>query len=64
MDGGGFGFSGTGSLNAPGVMIVNAPQSKSDTISITGTGTVNISPMTSGIYQGDGPANRSREGQE
>jgi hypothetical protein len=52
MDGGGFGFSGTGSLNAPGVMIVNAPQSNSDTISITGTGTINLSPPTSGLYQG------------
>jgi hypothetical protein len=52
MDGGGFGFSGTGSLNAPGVMIVNAPQSNSDTVSITGTGTINLSPMTTGLYQG------------
>jgi hypothetical protein len=52
MDGGGFGFSGTGSLSAPGVMIVNAPQSNADTISITGTGAINISPMTTGIYQG------------
>ena len=52
MDGGGFGFSGTGSLNAPGVMIVNAPQSNSDTISITGTGAVNLSPPTTGLYQG------------
>ena len=52
MDGGGFGFSGTGSLTANGVMIVNAPQSNSDTISITGTGTINLSPMTTGLYQG------------
>jgi hypothetical protein len=52
MDGGGFGFSGTGSLTAPGVMIVNAPQSNADTISITGTGAINLSPMTTGIYQG------------
>ncbi len=52
MDGGGFSFSGTGSLNAPGVMIVNAPQSNSDVVGITGTGAINISPMTTGIYQG------------
>jgi hypothetical protein len=52
MDGGGFGFSGSGALSAPGVMIVNAPSKNSDTISITGTGAVNVSPMTSGIYQG------------
>jgi len=52
MDGGGFSFSGTGSLTALGVLIVNAPQSNSDTISITGTGTINLSPMTTGLYQG------------
>ena len=52
MDGGGFGFSGTGSLTANGVMIVNAPQSNSDTISITGSGTINLSPPTTGFYQG------------
>jgi hypothetical protein len=32
-------------------MIVNAPKSNSDTISITGTGAVNLSPMTTDIYQ-------------
>jgi hypothetical protein len=52
MDGGGFSFSGTGSLMAEGVMIVNAPQSNSDTVGITGTGTINLSPMTTGLYQG------------
>jgi hypothetical protein len=52
MDGGGFSFSGTGSLSASGVMIVNAPQSNSDNVSITGTGTINLSPMTTGLYQG------------
>jgi hypothetical protein len=52
MDGGGFSFSGTGSLTANGVMIVNAPKSNSDVIGITGTGAVNLSPMTSGTYQG------------
>jgi hypothetical protein len=52
MDGGGFSFSGTGSLTANGVMIVNAPKSNSDVVNITGTGTINLSPMTTGIYQG------------
>jgi hypothetical protein len=52
MDGGGFSFSGTGSLTAPGVMIVNAPSKNSDVINITGTGTINLSPMTTGLYQG------------
>src|SRR5262249_5591179 len=54
MDGGGFTFTGQGSLNATGVMIVNAPRNgqNSDTISINGTGVINITPMTTGIYQG------------
>jgi hypothetical protein len=52
MDGGGFSFSGTGSLTAPGVMIVNAPQSNSDVIKITGTGAVNLTPPPTGLYQG------------
>jgi hypothetical protein len=52
MDGGGFSFSGTGSLTAPGVMIVNAPQSNADVIGITGTGAINLTPMTTGVYQG------------
>src|SRR6516164_9876052 len=44
MEGGGFSFSGTGSLTALGVLIVNAPTkgSNSDTISITGSGVLDI----------------------
>jgi carbon monoxide dehydrogenase subunit G len=52
MDGGGFGFSGTGNLTAAGVMIVNMPKSNADTISVTGSGVIDISPMTTGIYAG------------
>jgi carbon monoxide dehydrogenase subunit G len=52
MDGGGFSFSGTGNLTAPGVMIVNMPANNSDTISITGSGAIDISPMTTGLYAG------------
>jgi hypothetical protein len=52
MDGGGFSFTGLGNLSAPGVMIVNAPQSASDRININGNGALNLSPPTSGIYQG------------
>ena len=33
-------------------MIVNAPQQNSDVIGITGTGAVNLTPPTSGLYQG------------
>jgi hypothetical protein len=52
MSGGGFSFTGQGSLNAPGVMIVNAPQSNSDRINVNGLGAINMSPPTTGIYQG------------
>jgi hypothetical protein len=52
MAGGGFSFTGQGSLTAIGVMIVNLPSSKSDVISINGQGAVNLSPMTTGIYRG------------
>jgi hypothetical protein len=52
MDGGGFSFSGLGGMNATGVMIVNAPKSNSDNISINGNGSINFSPPTSGIYSG------------
>lgn len=54
MYGGGFSFSGQGSLTGIGVMIYNDPQSTSDNISISGTNAVNVtlSPPTSGTYQG------------
>jgi Flp pilus assembly protein TadG len=54
MDGGGFTMSGQGNLFAAGVMIFNAPKSNSDVISITGSdsGSVYLTPPTSGLYQG------------
>jgi Flp pilus assembly protein TadG len=52
MDGGGFAFSGNGSLTATGVMIYNAPQKSTDIISINGNGAIDLSPPTSGIYTG------------
>jgi Putative Flp pilus-assembly TadE/G-like len=52
MDGGGFSFSGQGDLNANGVMIFNAPTKSSDVVSITGTGSIVMSPPTEGIYKG------------
>jgi hypothetical protein len=54
MDGGGFSMSGQGNLYAAGVMIFNAPKSSSDVISISGSssGSVYITPPTSGTYQG------------
>ena len=52
MDGGGFSFTGQGSLVANGVMIFNAPQSNSDVININGSGSITLSPPTGGTYQG------------
>src|SRR5262249_45178740 len=56
MDAGGFTFSGTGNLSAEGVMIVNSPAIKgsvnNDVISITGSGVIDLTPMTTGIYTG------------
>jgi hypothetical protein len=53
MDGGGFTLGGSGQLIGNGVMIYNAPQSNSDTISISGSnGYVTLSPMMDGPYQG------------
>ncbi len=53
MDGGGFSFSGQGSLTGLEVMIYNAPRpSQADGISVTGQGSVTLTAPTSGIYQG------------
>jgi Putative Flp pilus-assembly TadE/G-like len=52
MDGGGFSFSGQGSLTATGVMIYNDPHSNSDDVSITGQGAVTWSPPLTGTYAG------------
>ena len=52
MDGGGFSFSGQGNLIAPGVMIFSAPTSSSHKIDISGTGSIYLSPPTSGLYKG------------
>jgi len=52
MDGGGFSFSGQGSLTANGVMVYNDPKSNSDNIKITGQGAVTWTPPTTGTYAG------------
>ena len=52
MDGGGFSFTGQGNLVANGVMIFNAPKKTSDVVSISGTGSIVMSPPTSGHLQG------------
>src|SRR5262249_16110574 len=52
MQGGVFSCSGQGSLVGNGVMINNAPSNQSDGISLNGQGSLAITPMTTGIYQG------------
>lgn len=53
MDGGGFSFSGQGSLYGKGVMIYNAPgNGNANGISVTGQGSMILSGPTSGPYQG------------
>ena len=52
MQGGGFNIGGQANLTATGVMIYNAPQKSSDVISITGGGSVTLSPPTTGPYAG------------
>ncbi len=53
MDGGGFSFTGQGSLIGHGIMIYNAPgKGQADGITVTGQGEIDISGMTDGIYKG------------
>lgn len=52
MEGGGFNWGGSGTLQGEGVMIYNAPASVSDKIDLSGQGKVTLSPPTSGPYQG------------
>src|SRR5262245_60254655 len=54
MDGGGFSFSGQGSMTGDQVMISNSPRSSSDKIDLSGTSSANVAltPPASGIYQG------------
>jgi Flp pilus assembly protein TadG len=52
MDGGGFQLSGSINLSGSGVMIYNAPQHSSEQVSLSGTGSVTLTPPTSGTYKG------------
>jgi len=52
MDGGGFNFTSSGSLEAEGVMIYNEPANNSDAVTINGSGPINLSGPTTGLYQG------------
>ena len=52
MQGGGFTVADTASLTGIGVTIVNAPVLPTDAITIAGTGSVTLTPPTSGLYSG------------
>jgi hypothetical protein len=52
MDGGGFSFSGQGSLTAHEVMVFNDGRNSSDSVKITGQGTVTWTPPSTGTYKG------------
>jgi len=52
MQGGGFSFTGQGALTGNGVMIYNAPLANTDSINLNGQGTLTITPVTTGVYQG------------
>jgi hypothetical protein len=53
MDGGGFSFTGQGSLEGRGVMIYNDPgNGNADGISVKGQGSLILSGPTSGVYKG------------
>jgi hypothetical protein len=52
MQGGGFSNSGGLNITGSGVMIYNAPVHNSESVSLTGNGSVTLSPPTSGTYKG------------
>ena len=52
MEGGGFSSTGNASVTGSGVMIYNAPAAAKDVINISGNGSLNLTPPTSGAYQG------------
>jgi hypothetical protein len=52
LKGGGLAITGSGGITGNGVMIYNAPASTSDQIKITGSGSLNLTPQTSGTYVG------------
>jgi Flp pilus assembly protein TadG len=53
MDNGGFQFTGAGSLSALGVMIYNDPgNGNADAISVSGQGSIVMTPPATGIYSG------------
>lgn len=52
MQGGGFSNSGSINMTGIGVMIYNAPVQNSDQVKLNGSGSLTLSPPTSGTYKG------------
>jgi hypothetical protein len=52
LDGGGFTVTGSGSVSGKNVSFYNAGANDSDSISLTGSGNLALSPPSSGAYQG------------
>ena len=52
LDGGGLSIAGSPTITGTGVMIYNAPKSSSDSISMAGSGSINLTPPTTGTYAG------------
>lgn len=52
MDGGGFSITGQGSLSGDGILVYNAPTTSGDVIKLAGQGSISLTPMTGGVYQG------------
>jgi hypothetical protein len=52
MEGGGFSVTGQGSVTGAGVVIINAPGGPSDTISVSGQGSLSLTPPSSGPFKG------------
>ncbi len=52
MQGGGFSNSGSINMTGTGLMIYNAPSSTSDQVKLTGSGSLTLTPPTSGTYKG------------
>jgi hypothetical protein len=50
MQGGGFNYTGSVTIQGNGVLIYNAPATSTDVVSITGPGSVTLSPPTGGAY--------------
>ena len=52
LDGGGLSFNGSGSVTGTGVVFYNAPKTASDTVNLSPSGALTLTPPTTGTYRG------------